>query len=450
MAILNSTTATSGVLFMDREARFTPHHGGVILVLISGVFLFGAVQPAVLAITEALIIILFLTWWIPSKEKMLRSPLFYPLVIFLILGLLQIIPLPLPIVKLLSPSTVALKRELGVISWWTTLSLVPGLTLKEWVRWLTILLLYILVVNLFQDRKNLTRLLNSLLALSIFEALYGLFLFATGSPTLLWYKKPDYATHRVHGTYRNPDHFAGYMEMAAPLHLSQVLTWRHESIYATEERSKRLLGLFLVVILSLSLFFSISRAGIVAFISSMAFWFLLKSKEETATGSRIGRYLWLFIILLAAYLLWVGLGPILERFVKTTETIEKGRMLVWKDTLTMIKDFPLFGTGLGTYQYAFPHYKTFPMQVVFDHAHNDYLELLAEGGISLVLPFLWGLWRILRWSLTSSSLITLGAATGMVALLIHSFFDFNFHIPANAYLFFTLAGISWIARMWRE
>jgi len=434
----------------QQEGRFTLHHGGVILVLVSSVLLFGAVQPVVLALIETFIIILFLSWWFPSKKKTHHSPLFYPLVIFLALGLLQIVPLPLPLIKLLSPKTVALKKELGLTSWWVTLSLVPGLTLKEWVRWLSIFLLYILVINLFQDWKNLRRLLNSLLALSLFEALYGLFLFTTGSHTLLWYKKPDYATNRVHGTYRNSDHFAGYMEMAAPLHLSQVLTWRHASLYTTEERSKRLLGLFLVVILSLSLFFSISRAGIVAFVSSMAFWLLLKYRDKTAKGPKIGWYLWLFIILLAAYLLWIGLGPILERFAKTTETIEQGRILVWKDTLKMVKDFPLFGTGLGTYQYAFPHYKTFPMQVVFDHAHNDYLELLAEGGIGLALPFLWGLWRILKWSVTSSSLISLGAAIGVMALLIHSFFDFNLHIPANAYLFFTLAGISWIAAKWRE
>jgi len=431
--------------------EFTFYHGGVILVLLAAVFLFGAVQPAALALIEASIILLFATWWLMGKKEITLTPLFLPFTIFLILGLAQVLPLPLPLVKLLSPKTVALKRELGFTSWWVSLSLVPAFTLREWVRWVTMLLLYLLVVNLFQERKNLKRLLNSLLALSLFEALYGLLLFATGSPTLLWYRNADYVTNRVHGTYRNPDHFAGFMEMAVPLHLSQALTWRHPSLYATEEKSKKILGLFLVVILTLSLFFSISRAGIVAFVASFAFWLLLYFREKTEKGAPITGYLWLFLIVLGAYLLWIGLDPILARFFQTAETIEKGRILVWKDTIKMVRDFPIFGTGLGTYERSFPMYKTFAQQVVFDHAHNDYLELLAEGGIALIIPFLWGLWRALRWSIhSSSSIITRGAATGMVAMLIHAFFDFNFHIPANAYIFFTLAGITWIAKGWRR
>ncbi len=434
----------------ERNVYCTFLRGGVILVLVSSVFLFGAVQPHILSLVEASIIVLFAIWWISDKETKEFTPLALPFALFLALGLFQVIPLPLPLAKLLSPHAVILREKLGTLTYWTTLSLVPALTLKELTRWFTILFLYLLVVNLFQTKEFLKNLIRALLALSIFEALYGLFLFATGSPTLLWYRKPEYVTGRVHGTYRNPDHFAGYMEMVIPLHLSQVLTWRHRSLYTTEERSKRLLGIFLVVVLTISLFFSISRAGIVAFVASFAFWTFLNLKEKERERARLTGYLWFFLILLAAYLLWIGLDPILERFFQTAQEIERGRTLVWKDTLKMIKDFPIFGTGLGTYRHSFPLYKTLPQQVFFSHAHNDYLELLAEGGLALIIPFLWGMGRILKWSLSSPSLITRGATTGVVALLIHSFFDFNFHIPANAYIFFTLAGISWTARRWER
>ncbi len=419
-------------------------------MLVSSVFLFGAVQPYVLSLVEASIIVLFATWWILAKEDKEFTPLALPFAIFLALGLLQVIPLPLPLVRFLSPHTVILREKLGTLTYWTTLSLVPSLTLKELTRWFTILFLFILVVNLFGTREALKKLLGTLIALSLFEALYGLLVFATGSHALLWYHKEEYVTGRVHGTYRNPDHFAGYMEMMIPLHLSQVLTWRHRSLYTTEEKSKRLLGIFLVVILTLSLFFSISRAGIVAFVASFAFWTFLNLRERREKESRLTGYLWLFLILLIAYLLWMGLDPILERFFQTAREMERGRTLVWKDTIRMIKDFPIFGTGLGTYRYTFPLYKTLPQQVFFSHAHNDYLELLSEGGLVLTIPFLWGMGRALKWSLSSPSLITRGATTGMVAFLIHSFFDFNLHIPANAYIFFALAGISWIARRWER
>ena len=420
--------------------------GGVILVLISSVFLFGAVQPPVLALEEATIIILFAIWWFMPKERVEKPPIILPLALFLALGIVQVIPLPLPLLRLLSPHTVALREKLGVLTYWSTISLVPYLTIRELTRWFTLAFLFMLIVNLFSTRETLNGLLKALMALSIFQALYGLFIFATGSHALLWYRKKEYVTGRVHGTYRNPDHFAGYMEMVIPLHFSQVLRWRHSSPYAGEEKSKKFLGIFLVVILSLSLFFTVSRAGIVAFVASFTFWTYLAIREKRERGARITGYIWLFAIILLAYLLWMGIDPILERFFQTAVAIEQGRILVWKDTLKMFKDFPILGTGLGTYPYSFPIYKTFATQSIFTHAHNDYLEFLAEGGLAITIPFLWTMATALKWSLDSSSLITRGAATGMVAMLIHSFFDFNFHIPANAYIFFTLMAISWLAR----
>jgi len=423
---------------------------GIILVLVSSAFLFGAVQPPVLAVEETSIILIFAAWWLMPKGKIEKPPILLPMAIFLAGGIVQVIPLPLPLLKVLSPQAVALRKKLGVLTYWSTISLVPYLTIKELTRWFTAVFLFILVVNLFSTRETLNRLINSLLALSIFQALYGLFLFATGSHALLWYHKKEYVTGRVHGTYRNPDHLAGYLDMVIPLHLSQVLEWRHPTPYAGEEKSKRLLGILLVVILSLALFFTVSRAGIVAFVASFAFWTHLNFRRTGGKGSRLTGYMWLFLILLAAYLLWLGINPILERFFQAASELERGRLLVWKDTIKMIKDFPIFGTGLGTYPFSLPIYKTFPTQSIFTHAHNDYLELLAEGGLVLTLPFLWATVRAIKWSLDSPSLITRGATTGMVAMLIHSFFDFNLHIPANAYIFFAILGISWVAREWRE
>ncbi len=425
--------------------RLSIYHLIIIGVVTSSVFLFGATQEPVLSVEESIIIITFLTWWIREDNREIElTPIFAPFATFISIAIIQIIPLPTCIVKVISPKTVALKENLGIASKWTTISLAPALTVKETVRWISTLLLFILIVNLFRHRQQLKLFINALFALSVFEALYGIISFASGSHSLLWYKKPEYISNRVHGTYRNPDHFAGYMDMTIPLHMSQVLSWKHAEPYLTEEKSKKFLGIFLVAILSLSLFLSVSRAGIVSLITASTLWVLLKTQEEGS--SKVTGYLWVFLILLGSYLLWMGIGPILDRFFTATSELERGRLLVWKDTMKMVKDFPVFGAGFGTYRYAFPMYKTFPKQSIWDHAHNDYIEFLAEGGIPMLLAFLWGAKRAVSWGIRSESKLSTGATTGIVAMLIHSFFDFNLRIPANTFVFFSLMAISWASR----
>ncbi len=429
----------------DRGLGF--YHVLVISIVLSSVFLFGATQDFVLSGEEALITFLFSVWFINRKERIELTPLFWPYIAFLSVSALQIVPLPVSLVGLISPETVVLKEKFGVVSahGWTTLSLVPLATLKELIRWITVLMLYIMVVNLFRFRRQLYALINSILALSVFESAYGLFLLFTGSHALLWYSKPQYVTGRAHGTYRNPDHFAGYLDMVIPLHLSQVLQWRHEGIYKTEEKSKRLFGVFLVTFLCLSLCLSLSRAGIVSFILSIVFFIFATSKKEKKHGRL---YIWALFLLLLSYLVWIGVEPILERFFKAAAEFEKTRMLAWKDTLTMIRRFPVLGTGLGSFPHVFSMFKTFPHQAFWDHAHNDYLEFAAELGIPGFLFFWWGIFKTVKMGFLSRSRLSKGAASGVVAMLIHSVFDFNLHIPANAYVLFVIMGIVWIVEGW--
>ena len=65
--------------------------------------------------------------------------------------------------------------------------------------------------------------------------------------------------------------------------------------------------------------------------------------------------------------------------------IEDGRPRLWKDTSNLMKNFPTLGTGLGTYEYAFPKYKTIRRQALYDHTHNDYLELISDTGLTVFL-----------------------------------------------------------------
>jgi O-antigen ligase len=149
--------------------------------------------------------------------------------------------------------------------------------------------------------------------------------------------------------------------------------------------------------------------------------------------------------------IWIGLNPVIKRFSQSSmdREIEKGRPLLWKDTCNLIKDFPTLGTGLGTYEYAFPKYKTIRTQKLYDHTHNDYLELMSDTGFTgffiVVAGATYYLFMITRlWFQRRNHFvrgITIGCLGGIAYIILHSLTDFNLHIPANALHLSIITGI---------
>ncbi|MCK6553719.1 O-antigen ligase family protein [Candidatus Binatia bacterium] len=131
---------------------------------------------------------------------------------------------------------------------------------------------------------------------------------------------------------------------------------------------------------------------------------------------------------------------------------ELARHWLTLDTLNLAVQYPLFGTGLGTFAAVFPLYKPYTFAAYefgIPAAHNDYAQFLAETGIpaALTAAALFGLFgvrvfRVLRGatSRTPDALLRWGLAAGVLAMLVHSFTDFNLHRAANALVFAVLVG----------
>jgi O-antigen ligase len=123
------------------------------------------------------------------------------------------------------------------------------------------------------------------------------------------------------------------------------------------------------------------------------------------------------------------------------------RTYIWKDSMNMLKDFPVLGVGLGNFSLAYTLYKEnayWPH--VYDHAHNDYIELATETGIvgfALVfwalIAFFRNLYRNEKYFSSEkdpfSYYITIGLVSGMFGMFVHTITEFTFQIPANAYYF---------------
>jgi O-antigen ligase len=131
-----------------------------------------------------------------------------------------------------------------------------------------------------------------------------------------------------------------------------------------------------------------------------------------------------------------------------------GRAAVWRDSARMLGAAPLVGIGFGAFAATYPTFRSPDVRAKYDHAHNDALQVLAEGGALAALLALLLLVPVGREILRSlrgeRGAIAVGFAAGLTAMLGHALIDFGFHIPSNAAVAAALAGalsgFGWNAR----
>jgi O-antigen ligase len=208
--------------------------------------------------------------------------------------------------------------------------------------------------------------------------------------------------------------------------------------------------------MSLAILLSKSRSGVFILVFTFILFFELtilyfgRAKEQ----QRWTRNFLIVTFLLITFIsLYIGIEATIERF-SMDELLREGRPLYWKNVSAMIREFPLFGIGLGTFGSVYPSFET---GVALDygrlsHAHNDYLEYLAEmgliGGILLIGGLLFMainsflVWRERRHPEVKG--LAMGGIIAVVAILIHSLTDFNLHIPANMLLFTVVISLTMV------
>lgn len=242
--------------------------------------------------------------------------------------------------------------------------------------------------------------------------------------------------------------------MSSGLYTTHSVTWREffrriiSSILGSKIRLRISLALMVI-----ALVMSHSRMGNTAFFTSlsiMGILYLVIVKKPPR--SVIVLFVSLIVIDVFIVGAWFGIDEVVQRLEKTSTTSES-RDEVVRDTLTMISDYPLTGTGGGTYEISFLRYKGSDIPIYYQHAHNDYLEFLAEYWV-IGMSFL----IFLVMSCLFSALLALrkrnhallkgmafSSSMGVIATLIHSSVDFNLQIPSNAALFVALLALGQIS-----
>lgn len=396
-----------------------PIRVGVGVLVAFSVLAHGAVEiwsTTILEIGAALLLILWGVLCVRQRNVELRgNPLYLPLLLFGGFALLE--------------------RLAG-------LSVYPHATEVELLRSIAYFILFFLTLESFYSLEEWTAFVWFLIGLGFAVSLLAIVQYFTFNGKLYWFR-PLAPGIVPFGPFVNRNHFAGFVELTIPFGMALLLS-------GAVRRDKLPLLVLLTALPIGVLALSASRGGIVSFlVEFLLLMFLLRKKSNRRTQLFLVAGLSLAAAVLA---IWLGIGWTVERFAHSTpgDISNDRRVSIFKDTWKMIRDHPLAGTGLGTFENAYPRYESFYDGLLVDHAHNDYLELLADTGLiggALFTAFLaLLLWHgLLNVRTAQSSRVRSLYVASLVAccgLLLHATVDFNFHIPSNALLFLLLTALS--------
>jgi len=323
-------------------------------------------------------------------------------------------------------------------------------TREALIKLATDILLFFLAAQLFSDasksawRGFVAAVTTFMFALSVFAILQ----YFSGGGLIYWAVQTT--SMCTFGPYGNHNHYAGLMEMLIPIGVAGVLGRRDHSPF-------RAFSVFALVVALASVLLSGSRGGSIALLAETVILGAILGRGWPPRRARpVGAAIALGVAASATLFFLIDPGRVSKRLATVAEIPTKPeatfaeRSLVSRDSARIIADNPWIGTGLGSFAVAYPQYQSFATDLLWDHAHNDYVEALAEmgavGGLliaaALTMFFLLAFGRVRERLDHEIGWIQMGAAIGCCGLLVHGLGDFNLHIPANAAWFAACAAIA--------
>ena len=363
---------------------------------------------------------------------------YLPVFIFLALVIIQLFPLGSALLSAISPATVDLYRNFsstgGSIF---SISIYREDTVKLLLEVLCYLSVFFVALNYFDTEKKQRRLLICIIISGFIYAFYGII-------------SRLYAPESAFSSFSNRNHFAAYMLLVIPLGAAMASV--------TVSLVVRTIFSFMSSVMVVGLFLSLSRAGRICFVLGLIlFVILLQIRRKVKKALPVFIILFVFLV---TFVMLIGAPFFLQRLesVLTPLKAYSNRLLILKDSIQIAGDFPVFGTGLGTYGEIAQIYKTNDWQVSYAFVHNEPIQLLSETGligfVSLsVFMFLYIYSVFIVWLKRRShfsAYVTLGCIISLFAFILHSFFDFVFHVPADALLFVIILALAFRVVYYKE
>ena len=417
---------------MDRKVLDNLCEKGILLLILSALIFSalatGAVRTMEFAIVQGLTAAAAILWilriWVyPKRKRLLFPPVAWAALSFLVYGIYHYINAD-----------------------------VEYTARQEMLRLVVYILIFLVVMNNLLKSDYVQLILYALVFTGTLISIYGLIQVVTGSEHVWHFIRPAQYSGRGSGTFINPNHFAGFLGMLFPLSLAALLTGR------ISMPMRILLG-YSALMLLFGIAFSMSRGGWISTTLMLITLIVILGWQKQFRLRSIG--------LVSIILVIIGLFFIKSDFAQdrigrlsTQGTQEHigSRKELWNAAVNVWKEEKLIGVGPGHFDHRFPSHRPKTIQSSPVRVHNDYLNLLVDwGGIGLLLAGVWlgtFIFTIIRsWKYsqrTASDFSTktsnraafvLGSTIGLGSLALHSFVDFNLHIPSNAMLASTLAAL---------
>jgi len=400
-----------------------------------GLFNLGGLTILVLWVLDA---------WSLGTLRVSRNLLQLPLLGALVLGLVQLLPMR----DVANEAALALGLS-------NTLTFDPQATRLVLVQFATLLIYFSATLVFIDTPHRLHLMVRTIMIFGFLLAIFGLTQSFTSPTKVYWMRELNQST--AFGPFINRHHFAGYMELTIALPLGLLFA-------GAVDKEKRLLFIFIAGLMGVALVMTASRGGIISLVAEIMFFVIVtaifrKHSEERhrrksrlkAVGVRLGLAAVLLVGLFIGVLSLGGEMSLNRLIVDSVNTNDPttGRSHFWSVTLQIIKAHPLIGTGLGAFGVVYTKFDTRNGLFRLEQAHNDYLQVLSDGGMigaALALAFVGLLfYRAFVRAQSSDDFrrgVALASLGGCFAVLVHSFFDFTLHTTSNALLFLVLAAMA--------
>ncbi len=433
----------------------------------------------------------YYNYYIIGGRKIVNTGLEKIIIIVLMFIALQIIPLPQNVIKFVSPGTydfysqylpgysegnIDFSDYLSVFSEnpdnprfssLRTISHDPLSSFNFLLKLVSYLMVFVVALNEFRDEKSRKYFIYLFAFMGLFVAMEGLLQYYHDNSRLLMFRpRPMHDAGAPFGPFVNRNHFAGYVEMIFPITMAMMfelflrkkekrtgtygvsfqsktgkMVYQYEQKF-TEFYSMAFMGFYALLVMVGGIIIAQSKAGIIITACSMTAIFVYRKMKRALL------FLFLLIVLAGAvFFLFSDKANLDAKYEKVMISSIKPRATAWESAIDIFMDFPVLGTGVGSYKVVNSRYTSVGAPWKFYEAHNDFLEILATGGILIFIPFLLAImfvagegFRFIRFGVRKN-IYQVAFLISIGALILHETVDFNLQIGSNAFLFSLITGL---------
>ena len=364
--------------------------------------------------------------------------------LWVLFAALQLLPLPYAIVQVLNPDVAKVYARLPSVGSAIPLTVDWSTSVTTTLRFTMYAAVFALTLLLARTRRRILWTVACVIAACTFEAIYGLTVYLGGDALGLW--DPRFNADTVAGTYVNRNHFAGLLVLGLGLAIGLLAVGAGQR-FATSRLAQVLdylmswpvWVLFAAVCICAAVVLSTSRGALAGLVVGIFCAFVLIRRRSRARKRLVASSLGLAFLAVT----WFGMGSLPGKLVE--HGLESNRPDLIASSVELVRASPWLGGGSGTFRWRFTAVRDASFgDNFYQHAHNDWLEMVVDLGVIGALPLFFCIGLAFRTIVAGlrerqdilACAVLLGTLISTAAFVVHALVDFNFHIPANAVYFF--------------